>query len=87
MAIFLIFGVDENVIWVYNNIDIKLFCQNLINTALECGWYIGQAKRLYLILEMAIVGLKGYFLFIAFLDPHPMIDISKIKLGKIISPI
>ncbi len=35
MAFFLIFDIDENVIQIYNNEDIKLFYQNLVDIALE----------------------------------------------------
>ncbi len=82
MAFSFIFSINENVIQVYNNEDIELFYQNLVNIALISGWYIGQAKRHYLILEIAIMGPKGHLLFITFSDPHSMIGISEIELGE-----
>lgn len=35
---------------------------------------------------MAIVDPKIYFLLTTFLDPHFIIDIDEIKLGKILNP-
>ncbi len=70
------FGVDEDVIKVHYYENIKLLCQDLIDIALESGQYIGQSKRHHLVLEIAIAGLEGYFLFIAFFDPHLMVGIS-----------
>ena len=64
----LIFSLDKNVFQVYNNKDVKLFGQYLINEALEYGWYISQFKRYDLIFKTAIAGLKSCLLFVAFLD-------------------
>ncbi len=82
MAFYLILIIDKNVIQIYNNKYIRLFCQNLVDIVLESDWYIGQSKRYYLVLKMAIAGFKDRLLFIAFLDLHPMIGISKIELDK-----
>ncbi len=82
MAFSLIFDIDENVVQVYNNKNIELFCQNLVDIALESGWYIDQVKRHYLVLEIAITGLKSHLQFITFLNLHLIISISKIQLGK-----
>ena len=72
----LAFSIDENVIKVYNNKDVKLFCQNLVNIILESGWYISQSKKHYLIFEIAIASYQGRFLFIAISNPYLMVGIS-----------
>ncbi len=35
---------------------------------------------------MATLGLEGRYLFIAFLNSHPMIGIGEIELGEMLSP-
>ena len=81
----LAFNVNKNVIKVYDNKNIEFFCQDLINIVLKSGQYISQFKKYYLVLKMAIASTKNNLLFIAFLDPHLMINIDKIKLGKMLS--
>ncbi len=75
-------GVDEDVIEVHYHENVELFCQDLINIALECDRYVGQSKKHHLILKMAIAGPEGRVLFISFPNPHLIIGISQIKLGK-----
>ena len=69
-------NIDENIIKVYDNKDIKLFYQNLVDIVLKYGWCIGPAKKHYLILEIAVMGLESHLLFIAFFDFHIMIRIG-----------
>ena len=70
------FGVDKDVIDVYYHKNVKVFCQDLVNIALEYGRYISQSKRHYLVLEIAIAGHEGCLLFIAFLNPHLIVGID-----------
>ncbi len=70
------FGVDVDVIEIYNHKNVKLLCQNLVDIAVESGRCIGQSKRHYLVLEMAIAGSEGCLLFIVFSDPHLMVGIG-----------
>ncbi len=81
-----VLGIDEDVIEVHYDKNVKLLYQDLVNIALEYDWYVGQSKRHHLILEMAIPGLKGYIPFIIFPNPHSMVGISQIKLGETSSP-
>ncbi len=76
MFISLALSINENVIELHNNKDVKLFCQDLIDVALESCRYISQSKRHYLVLEVVIVNSKGHLLFITFFDLYPMISIS-----------
>ena len=87
IAFSLILDIDENIVQVYNNRDVKFFYQNLVNIVLKNGQSIGQLERHYLIFEMAITSPKNCFSFITFSDLHSMIGISEIKLDKISSPI
>ena len=52
-----------------NNKDIKFFSHDLIDIPLEAFQYISSAKKHHLVLKVAILSLKGYLPFIAFLDP------------------
>ena len=76
------FSIDKDVIKIHNHKNVKLFCPNLINIALERGRCVGQSKRHYLVLEMAIAGPEGHLLFIAFPDSHLIVGIGQIELGK-----
>ena len=74
MLFSLILSIDKNVIKVYNNKNVKLFHQHLVDIALKYGWYIGQAKKHFLVLKLAVISPEDCLLFIVFLDPYPMIS-------------
>ena len=76
MFFFLVFSIDENTIKVYNNKNIKFFCQNLVDIALKHDWYVGQTKKHYLILKITIMGHESYLLFITFSNSYPIINIG-----------
>ncbi len=80
------FGVDEDVIEIHYHKNVKLLCQDLINVALKRDRGVGQSKRYNLVLEIAIAGPEGCFLFVAFPDLHLIVSIGQIKLGKTPSP-
>ncbi len=81
-----VFGIDEDVIEVHYHENVDFLYQDLIDIALEHGRCVGQSKRHYLVLEMAIVGPKNRLSFIAFFDPHAMVGIGLIELGKVACP-
>lgn len=87
MLFFLALSIDKNVIKIYNKKNIKLLLQDLIAVALKYNGYISQAKKHYLVLEVTITGSEGCLSFITFLDHYPMVGISYIKLGRMLSPI
>lgn len=68
--------VNEDVVKIYNNKNIKLLCQNFVDVALEDDRYIGQSKKYHLIFEVAITSSKDGLLFVSFLDPHLMVDVG-----------
>ena len=82
MAFALIFGVDEDIIQIHNDKNIKFFRKDLIDVALECCQSLGQFKRYYLIFEMAVSGPESSLLLISFTNSHPVISTSKVELGK-----
>ena len=82
MAFALIFGVDEDIIQIHNDKDIKLFRENLIDIALKCCQSVGQSKRHYLIFEVAVSGPESSLLLISFVNSHTVIGTGEVELGK-----
>ena len=79
------FSVDKDVIKVYHHKNVKFFCQNLVDVALENSRCVGQFKKRHLILEMIIAALKSRLSFIAFFDPYLMVGVGEIELSKTLS--
>ena len=52
MLFFLIFSINKNVIKVHNNKNIELLYQVFIDVILKYSWYVYQAKRYYLVLNI-----------------------------------
>ena len=75
-------GIDENVIEVNNNNNIKFLGQDLVNITLEASWYVRQPKKYYPVLEMAISSLESRFLFSALFYPYPMTSSYEVELGQ-----
>ncbi len=71
-----VFGLDENVIEIYNHKNVVFLCQDLGDIVLEYSRYIGQSKRHYLVLEVAIAGSESCLLFLTFSNPHPMVGMN-----------
>ena len=81
-----IFNVDQYIIQIYNNEDIWLFSQNLVDISLKDGRTIREAKKYDLILKTLISGPKDYLLLIAFTNSYQMIGIDKVQLDEPFSP-
>ena len=79
----LVLGIDENIIRINNNENIKFFGQDLIDIILETGWYIRELQRHYLVLKVAESSPEGFFPFIAFFYPYLMISTREIELAKL----
>ena len=82
LAFAFIFGLDEDIIQIHNDEDIKLFREDFIDVALECYRSVGQSKRHYLIFEIAVSGPESSFPLISFTNSHPVIGTSEVELGK-----
>ena len=78
-----VLGVDEDVIEVNNDEDIELLGQDLVNVALEAGRGVGQPKRHYLVLEVAVSSPESRLPFIALFYPHPMVSTCEVKLSEL----
>ncbi len=76
MLFALTLGIDEDVIGVHYHKNVEFFCQDLVDIALECGRCVGQSKRYYLILEMAIAGPESRLPFVSFSNPYLMVGIG-----------
>ena len=86
MKLSCILNIEQDIVQIYYNKNIKPFSKNLVNIALKTGGYIGEVEGYYLVLKMAISGTKSRLLFVTFLNPHLMIGMSQVQLDKPLSP-
>ena len=71
-----IFDVDQDVVQIYNNKDIKLFGQDLIDVTLEGGRSIEETKGHNLVLKMPIPSSNSHFPLVTFSDLYLMICVD-----------
>ena len=81
-----VIGINEDIIEINNDKNIKFLGQNLIDITLEGGRCIKKPKKYYLVLEVAVSSLGSCFPFIVFFNPYLMISTYKIKLGELFGP-
>lgn len=81
-----IFGIDQNLIQIYHNKDIKFFSKDFVDIAPKTGWCVRKAKKHNLVLNMAVYGTKAHLPLIAFSNPHLRIGTSEIQLSKLLDP-
>ena len=77
-----IFGVNQDVIKVHNDKNIKFFYQNFIDIVLEVGGSIKMTEKHDLVFEMAIPHLKSYFPLVTIPNSHLIICICQVQLSK-----
>ena len=77
-----IFSVNQDVIEVHDDENIKFYCLNFIDISLEAGGGVGKIKRHDLILEMVILHSEGCFPLVTLLNSHSMICVCQIQLSK-----
>ena len=82
VAFALIFGIDKDIIQIHNNEDIKFFCEDLIDVALEYCRSVGQSKRHHRIFEVAVSGLESSFPLISFANSYWVVGTNEVKLSK-----
>lgn len=75
---FWIFGINQDVIQVHYNKNIKLLNKNLADVALETSWYVGQSKKHNLVLVVTVLNAKSCFLFITFSNPYLKVSTGQI---------
>ena len=78
MTLTWILGVNQDVLLVDDDKDVKLLGQDFIDVALEGGRSIGETKRHNLVLKVTIPGLKSRLLLITFSYLHSMIFVRQI---------
>ncbi len=71
-----VFGIDQDVIQIHHNEDIKLFNKDLVDVALKTGGCVEKSEGYYLVLKVAVSVAEGRLLFIIFSNPHSMIGTS-----------
>lgn len=79
-------SIDHNFIKIYNDKNIRLFYQNLVDIVLETSRSIEQAKQRDLIFKIALSGTEHCFSFIFILNLHLMINVDQVKLYKALGP-
>lgn len=73
-----ILDIYQNIVQIYNNKNVQLFSKNLVVLSLKASWCVKKSEKYFLVLKIAISGLKNTFLFIIFSISHLMIDIDQI---------
>ena len=84
MTLSSVFDVNQNVIKVYNNKNIKFFYQDFVDIALEACGSIVKIEKYDLVIKIAVPQLQDCFLLVIFSNSHSMICIWQFKLSKIL---
>ena len=77
-----IVGVDEDVVQVHEDANIKEVAKNVVHESLKGSWRIGESKRHYTPFKRAIVSSECGFPFIAFTDSDKMVGMSEVNVGE-----
>ena len=86
MTISIIFSINQDVIQVYNNKDIKLLRKELVDISLEACWYVCSFERYHLVLEVTVLSSKRGLPLVSFANSHLVIGRGEVKLSKPLSP-
>lgn len=81
-----LFGINQDIIQIYHNKDIKLFSKDLLDITLKTSWCVGKAKKYNLVYKVSVLFAKNLFLLLILLNLYLMISSSKIHLGKLLGP-
>ena len=84
MAFSLVFGVNGDIIQIHNDKDIEFFRKDFIDVALKYYWSIGQSKKHYLILKVAVSGPESSLPLISFANSYPMVGTGEVELDKLL---
>ena len=77
--------VNQDVIEVNNDENIKLFDQDFVDISLEATGGIEKTERNNLILEIAVLHLEGCFPLVALLNFYLMISVCQVSLSKMLT--
>lgn len=80
-----VLDINQNVLQIYHNKDIKFLSEDFVDLALKTGLCIEQSERHHLVFEVLVSGTKGRFPLVTVLNSHPMIDASPFQLCKLLS--
>ena len=80
-----VFGVNQNVIEVHNDKNIKFFHQDFVDVSLEAGGGIRKTEKHDLILKMAILRLECYFPLVTLPNFHLIICVYQVQPSKTLS--
>ena len=80
----LVFGVDENIIQIYNDKDMEFFRKDFIKVALEYCRSVGQSKRHHLIFKVAVSSPKSSLPLIFFANSHLVVSTGEVELDKLL---
>ena len=78
MDLALIFDINQDVIQINNDENMKLLGHNLIDIFLKAGRCVRKSKKNYLIFEVALSCSEGGFSVIAFFYPYLVVATSQI---------
>lgn len=70
------FSMNQDVVQVHYDKDIKLLGKDLIDIALEVSWSIRQIKEYHLVFKVIIPYLEDCHLFIFFSNSHLLVYTS-----------
>ena len=79
-----ILHIDQDIISIYNNKNIKLFYKNLIDILLKYDQNIGKTKKHNHILKMTILGLESCIFFVTFINFDPIISVYQVQFDKLV---
>ena len=79
-------NINENVIQMHNDKDVKLLSKYLVDVSLEAYWCVCQTKRHHLVLKVTVSSLERGLPLVSFADSYLMVCTSKVELGKLLSP-
>jgi len=77
-----IVGVDEDIVQVNEDTNIKEVAKNVIHELLKGGWRIGESERHYTPFKGAIVSLECSFPFVTFTDSDKMVGVSEVNVRE-----
>ena len=68
-----VFGINQDIITINNDENIKFACQNFVDITLEASKDIKKTKKYDLLFKIAVLLLESYFLLITFLNSQVII--------------
>ena len=79
-----VFGINQNIIKVYNNKNSKFFYLDFVDIALDASKGIEKIERYNLVFEIAILHLEDCFPLITIPNSYLIICVSQVLLYKIL---